>query len=132
MSVLGSKPKTGTCQRPGCGNPAKPRRVYCSWPCRAQDFSARSMGVPKQPWKPREATCASCGQTFKREWPSEIGRTCSRKCMGQLKREQMAEDRLEDLTSKGINEMTPLEAYSWGYKNGYGRRRDFEKRRAAR
>jgi predicted nucleic acid-binding Zn ribbon protein len=131
--MIGSKPKTGTCQRPGCHQPAKRGRVYCGKACHRADFSVRTTGIPKQPWKVRQTHCVACGATIEKRYPSEIPKTCSKRCMGRWKREQAAEDRLRDLTKKGIQAMTPLEAYTWGYRNGYQRRRMYElsKRTAA-
>lgn len=131
MMAVGSLPKTGTCQRPGCKQPTKRDRVYCGKACHSSDFSRRAQGVPKQPWKPRETRCAVCKATIRKRWPSELPRTCSKRCMGLLKRETMAADRLEQLTRKRIQDMTPIEAYTWGYKTGYARRVQFEKRKAA-
>lgn len=129
MMPIGSLPMTGTCQRPGCGKPAKRNRVYCGKACHRADFSRRSKGVPKQPWKPRETRCVGCGATIRKRFPSELPRTCSKVCEGRVRREQLAADRLKDLTAKGIAEMTPLEAYTWGYRNGYARRKMWEQAR---
>lgn len=77
--------------------------------------------------------CAVCPTVIVRNFASELARirTCGRRCGGQLQREEKAARRLQQLTTKGLNAMSPVEAYRWGYKCGYQRRVDFEKQRQA-
>lgn len=74
--------------------------------------------------------CVICGRELTQRHRYKV-RTCGRRCGGLLKSETWAAERLSRLTKQGLHTMTVLQGFRWGYKSGYQRRRDHEKKQVA-
>jgi hypothetical protein len=115
----------GACER--CGNPRRRGQVqFCSKQCASR--RPRSAA-------PRSKPCIVCGKVFTRRYPCQVARMahCSKRCEGHTHRHHFAEKRLPMLKAKyGALSVRERELFGWGYKLGYTRGAQTEKRRVLR
>jgi hypothetical protein len=104
------------------------RRKHCSPACHRAALSARQRGRLRST-APRAKRCQVCDVVFTRRHPSALARTatCGRRCAGRLASERQVARSLARVRQR-LDSLTKIEAFQWGYKLGYFRRANRERR----